>query len=162
MGNTLLAPDHLHVLVNHLPIIGIAATMIPLIYAIILREKHTLIVSFLMCLIFGGSIVVVMGTGDDASEDIDHGSRLGTLLDTQGRQWLHIHEERADKGAIVLYLTAGSGLLGLLSLWKFPKFSFPLGALSLLLCVASVAAMFWVAQAGGNIRHPEFRTIQAA
>lgn len=160
MGNTMLTPDHLHVLVNHLPIIGLIATLIPLLYALIRREKNTLLVSFLMCLIFGGSIAIVMDSGEEAEEDIEHGNRLSTMLDDAGRRWLHEHEERAEKGAIIAYVTAGIGLLGLLSLWKWTRAAFPIGILALLLCFASVAAMAWVSQAGGCIRHPEFRPIE--
>lgn len=158
MGSLLLSPEHLHVAVNHLPLVGIAATCVPLIYALVRRERHTLRVGFLMCVIFGASVAAAMFTGDAAQDEIQHGGQLDSLLDAQGREWLHVHEDRADTGAIVLYTTGMSGLVGLLVLGMYPKRALWVGMVSLILCIVSVATMIWVADAGGNIRHPEFRS----
>lgn len=158
MGTEVLTPAHLHVAVNHLPLIGLAATLIPLLYGLIRREMHTLRVGFLMCVLFGGATTLVMFSGEEADEDIEHGSKLGTLLDTSGRHWLHEHEERAEAVSWAAYATAALGLAGLLVQWKRPQFSRPFAALALVFCMVSVLGMIWVAQAGGRISHPEFRS----
>jgi len=42
MGTGTFSPEHLHVVVNHLPLIGLAASAIPLLYALLRSESHTL------------------------------------------------------------------------------------------------------------------------
>ena len=159
--NVLLTPEHIHLSINHIPLIGLPLACIPLLCAVIRRDRGVLFVGLLMALLCSASLPFITWTGDKAA------GRLGdapNLLDAQGKEWAVTHSQRADTAEVVVYITLGASLLGLLAMWKFPRLERPLGGVVLLLCVASTAVLVWVADAGGKIHHPEFRApiVQAA
>jgi len=49
-------------------------------------------------------------------------------------------------------------VLGLLAAWKWPRGFHALAVLGALLAAASLVAGAVIAEAGGKVRHPEFRT----
>jgi hypothetical protein len=83
--------------------------------------------------------------------------RAESLLYTEGKIWLEYHEDLAEDYIFLFYLTAaaaaGSAILG----WKIPKslkFTVPITTIIAFSCLAAGAL---IADAGGKIRHPEFR-----
>ncbi len=153
-----MTPEHLHVAINHIPLIGCALALLPLLIGLIGRRKESLAIGLLLAAVSAGTIPVVMWSGETAEHDWLH-SPTAVGLDEAAYEWAHEHEERAELGAKLIYVTAGLAVLGLVSfrIKKWPKAVWVLGVLTALGCVATVGVAAWIADAGGKINHPEFR-----
>ena len=102
---------HLHLLVNHFPIIGTLFGLGILISGMLLKNnsvKNTAYILFIVAAVFSA---FSMGTGEGAEELVEN-------LPSIGKQIIHEHEEIAEKFAIIMYAT---GLFGLLSLYTSIK-----------------------------------------
>jgi hypothetical protein len=100
---------------------------------------------------------LVMETGEAAYERYEHGP-VAAYLDPQAEQSLDIHEHRAEAWGKVIFgstvvLTLALGLL----LWK-PQWTRGLATAASVLCLTSLLSGIWVAESGGPIRRPDFRT----
>lgn len=152
----MFTPEHLHVALNHVALIGFAVAIIPLIIAFIRKDGGALLAGFLIVLICGLSIPIVMETGDGASVRLATGE-AGVQMDSAGAAFLNEHEHRADVAAVFVYIATGLAAAGLLVIRIKPQHQYKLAALVLLSCVVCTALLVWAAEAGGRIRHPEFR-----
>jgi hypothetical protein len=155
-----MTPEHLHLVVNHIPVLGAAFALIPLLTGLILRNRACLICGLVMAMVAGWTTPLVMGTGEEAYERYEHGAPAA-YLDAEAEKYLHIHEERAETWSKLLYLAAviaTAALLANLRKWSYAK---PLAQLTVLFCLISILAGAWIAQSGGKIRRPDFRTASA-
>jgi len=83
--------------------------------------------------------------------------RVLSMADDPGQAYLRYHAHLAERWVSLYYLTAGVAAVGLLLAWKWPK-SLPFSSvLALLLAAGSLLAGIFTAEAGGQIRHREFR-----
>ncbi|MCF8320196.1 MAG: hypothetical protein K9I35_03175 [Flavobacterium sp.] len=141
---------HLHLLVNHFPIIGTIFGLGILITGMLLKNnsvKNTAYILFIVAAIFSA---FSMGTGEGAEELVED-------LPNIGKQIIHEHEEIAEKFAIIMYAT---GLLALLSLYTSITSHRLAKSISFItLALALLAAVFAksVGTTGGEIRHTEIR-----
>lgn len=141
---------HLHLVVNHFPIIGTILGFGILITGIILKNntvKNTAYVLFIVGAIFAA---FSMGTGEGAEELVED-------MPSIGKQIIHEHEEMAEKLAIVLYLLGILSLVGLLANLKNWKKA---NLVSYLACTIAAVGVFLAQQTGttgGEIRHTEIR-----
>ena len=84
--------------------------------------------------------------------------RLHDSLTEEGVQWANVHAHRASKLVYVFYGTALLSLASILLPKKYPKAMKPLAVLTLVAAMGSLGAAGFIAKAGGQIRHSEFRT----
>lgn len=144
-------PAYRHLLINHLPILGLAAGALALFIAMLFRRRvaqaPALIVIFLMAL----SALPVHRTGEQAYKQVRH------VADEAGADWLDLHSDRADAGMPAFYILAGIALIALVAPLKWPRAGIPLSALTLLAALACMGVGGWIAQAGGPIMHVELR-----
>jgi hypothetical protein len=144
-------PAYRHLLINHLPIIGLAAGALALFIAIFLRSRAAHIPALVVILLMAASAVPVHRTGEQAYKPVRH------IADDAGADWLDLHSDRADRGMPAFYILAGLSLVALVLPFKWPKTSLPLSLLVLLGAIACLGVGGWIAQAGGPIMHPELR-----
>jgi hypothetical protein len=156
----LTTAEHLHVMVNHVPLIGLAFAGVPLLFGLIARQRAALWAGLLMVLICGAAMPLVMETGEEAAIRLNLGNAAGTL-DAAGKHWMSEHYERAELASKLIYGVLAAAIAGMVALWKRPQAAKAIGIAMLCLCVAGVATLGWVAAAGGRIRHPEFRPTEA-
>jgi uncharacterized membrane protein len=141
---------HLHLLVNHFPIIGTLLGLGILITGMVLKNnsvKNTAYILFIVAAVF---TAFSMGTGEGAEELVED-------LPNIGKQIIHEHEEIAEKFAIIMYVT---GLLGLLSLYtsiKNHKLAKTFSLITLVLALLASVFAKSVGTSGGEIRHTEIR-----
>jgi len=141
---------HLHLLVNHFPIIGTIFGLGILISGKLLKNnpvKNTAYILFIVAAIF---TVFSMGTGEGAEELVED-------LPNIGKQIIHEHEEIAEKFAIIMYVT---GLLGILSIYtsiKNHKLAKPISFITLIFALIAAVFAKSVGTSGGEIRHTEIR-----
>lgn len=143
---------HLHLVVNHFPIIGTILGLGVLVVGLLLKNnsvKNTAFFLFIVAAIFAA---LSMATGEGAEELVEEMPNIG-------HQVIHEHEEMAEKLAIVLYALGLTSLVGLyLSYKKSAKSSL----VSILAVIIAIVAVFLAQQTGttgGEIRHTEIRKI---
>ena len=149
-----MSPTHLHLLLNHVPIIGtfIAAAVLA---AGLLRRSADLTRFGLLALVAVAVLTVpTVLTGEPAEEMVE---RLPGVT----HDLIHAHEEAAELAAWAMYAT---GIAAAVSLVLGRRRRAPrwLDAAVLLLAVLSFGLMARVGSLGGQIRHTEIRPVTAA
>jgi hypothetical protein len=145
-------PEYIHVVLNHLPIYGTMLGALALAISLILRSRAAQITALILTLIAGASAYPVFVTGQRAYKTIRG------VSDDAGADWLDEHMDRAEKTIGVFYFLAALAIAGLLVPIKWPKSAFPLAALTLVVAILCSGIAVYIAQPGGRVRHPEFRT----
>lgn len=148
-------PEYVHVLLNPLPIYGLAIGLVTLGAALLARSKPARNGALLIVVVSSAVAWPVKHYGQNAYQ------RVRQISDEQGQQWLDQHMERADKLIYAFYATALLGIATLASQRKFPKAAVPLAIATLVAGGASFGGGLWIGKAGGQIRHPEFRAKSA-
>ena len=144
-------PEYVHVLLNPLPLYGLAMGALALFIGLLMRNKHAQSVALIIVIVGAGSAWPVIQYGE-------HGyDRVYSMSNQDGQRWLDIHAQRAGRCEWLFYVTAAAALATTVANWKFSRAAIPLAVLTLLLAICAVAAAGWVSRAGGQVRHSEFR-----
>lgn len=142
---------HLHLLVNHLPIIG-AFLAVPLLALALIRRQELsglrgAVLVLAMAAVGAG---LAQSTGEEAEERVEDAGWASERL-------MHAHEERAEIATPIAILTAllGVGVL----VWTERKRAVNPALVAGLGLMATVSAgtLAWVGASGGEIRHDEIR-----
>ena len=142
---------HLHLLINHFPIVGNVVSILLLVWALIRKSNE------LMKLALGFTILVTLFgyvsdfTGDEAEDQVKELSGIT-------REAVHEHEEAADWAMDFLYGTAAASLIALYLLVKNKKQAKIFIYLTLGLALFTSTVLFRTGYLGGLIRHPEIST----
>jgi hypothetical protein len=144
-------PAYRHLLINHLPILGLAAGALGLFVAVLMRNRAAQIPALLVVLVMAASAFPVYETGKQSYMSVRR------VADADGADWLDAHMDRADLGTRAFYVLAGIALVALVVPIKWPRSGTPLAAITLLGAVACIGVGGWIAQAGGPIMHTELR-----
>ena len=142
---------HLHMVVNHFPIIGTIFGLGILVTGMILKNnsvKNTAYILFAVAAIFAA---FSMGTGEGAEELVEDMPNIG-------HQIIHEHEEIAEKFAVILYVTGFFGLVSLFTSYKKYRFATLFSFITLALAIVAGVLTKSVGTSGGEIRHTEIRT----
>jgi uncharacterized membrane protein len=141
---------HLHMVVNHFPIVGTILAIGILIAGLLNKNQsiiNTAYILFIIGAVFG---ILSMNTGEGAEKLVEDMPGIGWKI-------IHEHEELAEKMALLL------DVLGILSLVAFyfqyknnPKQKLVSYAI-LILGIASLFVIQKVGTSGGEIRHTEIR-----
>jgi uncharacterized membrane protein len=145
-------PEYIHVLLNPLPVYGLAMGIIALIIALFQRSRPAQIAALALILLSGAIVWPVVHYGEEGYD------RVLAMADDQGEAWLKAHEHRADKLAWVFYVLAGVAAVAILAPIKWPKAAAGLAAATLALSFVALGTGGYIAQAGGKVRHREFRS----
>ena len=141
---------HLHMVVNHFPIIGTILGLGILIVGIILKNnsvKNTAYALFIVAALFA---LASIATGDGAEELVEDMPNIGKRI-------IHEHEEIAEKLAIVLYLLGAISILGIvLNLKNHSKAKF-ISFVAVIVAIVGAYLTILAGTSGGEIRHTEIR-----
>ncbi len=144
---------HLHLIVNHFPIIGSILGLGILITGIILKSnavKNTAYVLFVVAAVFA---FFSMATGEGAEEMVEDFPNIGKHI-------IHEHEEMAEKLALILYLL---GIVSLIGFYLNIKNNSRANLVSYVAVGLGIIGVFLAQKtgtSGGEIRHTEIRTIE--
>ena len=138
-------------LINPLPVYGVALGLIALIVALFLRNRAAHITALIIILIAAASAWPAAHFGEAAYD------RVLSMSDEAGGAWLDAHAHRADVFVWYCYALALVSLLAIFLQAKFPRSALPLTIVTMLLAIATLIGGGYVAYAGGKIRHREFR-----
>ena len=140
---------HIHLLLNHVPVVGAALGAVLLAYAVIRRSSEVAKLSLALFAALAVLTVAVFFTGEPAEEAIEH---LPGFSDAS----VEAHEELALLSTIAF---VALGALGLTALVYFHRRLLPrwvaVTGLALSLTISGMMAV--TANLGGQIRHSEIR-----
>jgi disulfide bond formation protein DsbB len=146
-------PEYIHVLINPLPVYGLAMGLLGLIVAFFLKSRRAQIVTLIIILISAASAWPVYEFGEQAY------NRVLTMADEPGQAWLDEHKDRGEDLIWIFYALAILSAIALVAPRVWPRSAGPLVIAAILLGAATLGAGGYIAYAGGKIRHREFRNV---
>ncbi|HEV3393927.1 MAG TPA: hypothetical protein VG103_10525 [Chthoniobacterales bacterium] len=146
-------PEYIHVLINPLPVYGLAMGLLGLIVAFFLKSRRAQIVTLIIILVSAASAWPVYEFGEQAY------NRVLTMADEPGQAWLDEHKDRGEDLIWLFYTLAILSAIALLAPRMWPRSAGPLVIAAILLGAATLGAGGYIAYAGGKIRHREFRNV---
>ncbi len=141
---------HLHLLVNHFPIIGLIFGFAILLGGIFYRNNALKNTAYLIFIIASISTLVSAKTGHGAEEIVEEMASVGHHV-------IHEHEEIAEKFAVLVYLLGFISIMGLYANIKNHAKAKLISYFSLILAAVGIFLAVNVGKTGGEIRHTEIR-----
>ncbi|HWQ91620.1 MAG TPA: hypothetical protein VN673_08110 [Clostridia bacterium] len=151
MNTMLQRPEYLHVILNHLPVVGLGVSTVALLIAVLVKSRGATVGCLVLVAVMAASVWAVIETGESAY------NRIRAVADPAGVTLLKRHMTLAGNWAWVFYATSLSAAAALLISWKRPRLTNISAVVVIGLSLLSVAAGVAIAQLGGEVRHPEFR-----
>jgi uncharacterized membrane protein len=143
---------HLHLIINHFPIILPIIGCVILLLGFLLKNDVVKRISFGIFISAAIAAFFTMNSGKGAEEIVEE---LG-----RSHKAIHIHEEYAETFAIMSYVL---GILSILALW-FNWRKHPFKELSMFLVLGISLIVVYLAsgtgQTGGEITHEEIRSVE--
>ncbi len=146
-------PEYIHVLINPLPVYGLAMGLLGLIIALFLKSRRGQIVTLIIVLICAASAWPVYEFGEQAYD------RVLTMADEPGQAWLDEHKDRGEDLIWFFYALAVLSAIALFAPRVWPRLVRPLVIAVILLGAVTLGIGGYIAYAGGKIRHREFRNV---
>jgi uncharacterized membrane protein len=139
---------HVHLLLNHIPIMGVAFGLLVLLAALYFHSADLRRASLVIFILIGAAAGAAYFTGEEAEEAVKglSGFTEATVLRHDDAAWY------AVIAAILL------GLVALGGLWRFRGTAAPprwFTATALTLAILTSGLMVWTGWIGGQIRHSE-------
>lgn len=144
-------PEYIHVLLNPLPVYGLLIGLIGLVLALILKSRRAQIATLALVLISAVSAWPAYELGQQSYD------RVLSMADTDGQAWLDEHQDRAQDLIYFFYALALLSAAAIVLPMKWSKSSMPLTLAAIVLGAVVIGMGAYIAQAGGKIRHREFR-----
>ncbi len=148
-------PEYLHVLLNPLPVYGLATGALALTAALVGRSRPAMVIALGIVALTAASALPVYVLGRQAYESVN------TTVDPGGQEWLEAHRHRAEGLVWTFYALAVLAAAGVAVPLKWPKTLFPLAIAAWLGALGVLGAGGYIAYAGGKVRHLEFRKGQS-
>ena len=144
-------PEYAHVLINPLPVYGLAMGIVGLIVGLVLRSREARIGALVVILIGAAAAWPTFHFGQQGYD------RVKAMSDSEGERWLDEHVQRAELLIYVFYALGAIALVSIGAESKWPKIALPLAITTLLMTIVALGVGNYIAYSGGHIRHKEFR-----
>lgn len=141
---------HLHLLVNHFPIIGTFFGFGILLTGINLKNNSVKNTAYILLIIAAVFTAFSMGTGEGAE-------KIVKKFPSVGKHTIHEHEEIAEKFALIMYLTGIMSFLSLFTSFKNHKLATSFSYITLVFTLLAAIVSKNVGTSGGEITHIEIR-----
>lgn len=143
-----MSPTHIHLLLNHIPILGSIFAALLLLYGIIIKSKSVTDAALLAFIITALFTVPVFLTGEPAEESVENIAGISKAA-------LEEHEESAE---LSLWMMEALGLFSLITFVLQKKENKLSGKLTIAVFLFSLITFVLMARTGnegGKIRHTE-------
>jgi hypothetical protein len=144
-------PAYRHVLINHIPVIGLIIAWLILAVGLVLRQTVLLFTGLTLIAITAGISVPVANYGDAAYPAVYD------LLNGRSRDWLDYHAELAETWLPLLYANSALAIAAIAIGWARVRWLPWVCLVIALITLIAIGGVSIVASAGGKIQHPEFR-----
>tara|TARA_R110002111_G_scaffold151656_2_gene218364 strand:- start:515 stop:1003 length:489 start_codon:yes stop_codon:yes gene_type:complete len=142
---------HFHLVVNHLPIVGVLIGLLVLLAGLIMKKPQIKSTALGIFIFSALTAIAAFLTGEEAEEIVENLSGISETL-------IHKHEEYAELFLATMQILGVVSLITLFLQYKklsFSKYGF---VLILLLSMASIGVAKYVGTSGGEITHIEIRS----
>ncbi len=141
---------HVHLLINHVPIIGVIGALLLLVYSLIRKSEEVKMVSFGLFVLVALMTFAVYFTGEAAQK---------VVKDLPGVTEAYIgrHEEMAGIALTSMAVLGVAALIGLILLRRSSAIPKWIVVVVLVLSLITTAIVGFTANLGGQIRHTEIR-----
>jgi len=150
-----VTPSHLHLLLNHIPTIGFAVGIAVFISALIRKSVDLEETGLVILFVSGALTIATYVSGNDAHESL---RETGGISDVA----VMAHESAALVAFVFMQATAFFSWFGLWLASRRSRIATWNLTVVLILALASFGLMARAANLGGEIRHPEIQTLEAA
>ena len=150
-SNQLVNPAHLHLILNHIPVLGTAFCIGLLGWGLIQKSEEVKRVSLGVLIIVALLAIPTYLTGEPAEEIIEH-------LPGVSEATIEEHEDAATFAFAGILAVGALALGGLVLHWRTKPVPNWIVIVVLVLSVIVFAMMIRTADLGGQIRHPELRS----
>lgn len=141
---------HLHLIVNHFPIVGTTIGMLVLIVGYLIKNEQVKATSLGIFIFSALAAIAANYTGDGAEEIVEKIPGITKSL-------IHDHEEYAEQFFTLSLILGGAALITLFLQIKklgLAKYGY---ILVVILAISSLVSANYVGISGGEIRHTEIR-----
>jgi hypothetical protein len=138
----------LHLIVNHLPIIGFVLFVPVIVMACITHRADYKRMALLAATCLGLLVLPAFWTGEPAEDVLERQAGVSETLIEQ-------HEESAELALVAALATSGLAALGWLVSRRKETWLVPATSGTALAVILTSGLMAWVGHEGGKIRHPE-------
>lgn len=144
-------PEYVHVLLNPLPVYGLAVGVVGLIIALLLRTRPARVTALALVMVSAASAWPVYYYGEAGYD------RVKTMVDEAGDKWLEEHMRRGEQLIYIFYVLAALSAAAIAVEFAAPKTAVSVAVATLILALTSLGVGGYIAYAGGRVRHKEFR-----
>lgn len=147
---TAINPAHIHLLLNHVPVLAVALGLLVLAGAVVRRHPFLMRCALVLFVAAALAAVPTYLSGEPAEEIVERAA--GDI-----ERWVEPHEEAA---AVSLALVGMLGLVSIAGLWLGRRSEAPPRLLTgaiFVLALTVGGSLAWTANLGGQIRHTEIR-----
>ena len=141
---------HLHLIVNHFPIVGITIGLLVLTVGYLIKNQQVKATSLGIFIFSALAAIAANYTGDGAEEIVEKIPGITKSL-------IHDHEEYAEQFFTLSLILGGAALISLFLQIKklgLAKYGY---ILVIILAISSLVSANYVGISGGEIRHTEIR-----
>jgi len=142
---------HVHLIINHIPVIGIGLLILLFIVAIVRKNKGLITVALAFIILISLATIPVYLTGEPAEEVVEDMPGISEEL-------IEEHEEQAEIAFILVEVAGGLALITLIARRYSDNLGQRLVILTLLVLIVSGGLIGWTANLGGKIHHEEIRS----
>ena len=142
---------HLHLMVNHFPIILPIVGIIVMLIGLLFKSEAVKRTAYFIFIVTAIGAFFVMSTGEGAEEMVKVSKEFS-------EKFIHEHEEIAEVFVIWTYVLAIISAIGFILSLKLSKFSDAFTMLTLLVAISTLYFARRTATTGGEIRHLEIRS----
>ena len=151
MISYLSKPEYVHVLLNPLPVYGLAVAVLGLIIALFLKTRTARVTALALVMVSTASAWPVYYYGEAGYD------RVKAMVDEPGDKWLEEHMRRGEQLIYVFYAVATVSAAGIITECFLPRAAVFVAITTLILAIGSLCVVAYIAHAGGRVRHKEFR-----
>ena len=142
---------HVHLIINHIPVIGIGLLILLFIVAMVRKNKGLITVALAFIILISLATIPVYLTGEPAEEVVEDMPGISEEL-------IKEHEEQAEIAFILVEVAGGLALITLIARRYSDNLGQRLVILTLLVLIVSGGLLGWTANLGGKIHHEEIRS----
>jgi uncharacterized membrane protein len=150
-----MKPLHVHLLLNHLPIVGTLLGIFVLLLALWRRSEHTEVVAYFLFIISSVGAVITYLTGEGAEDAVEHIQGISKAA-------IESHEDFSIYALFALILLGLGAIVGIILVQRKSRLAKKMRSILLILSVISFILVAWTGYLGGQIRHTELRNDNSA
>lgn len=143
-----MSSAHLHLMLNHFPVVGTILILLVIGYGIFRKNKEVIKVGLILTVVIAVISIFAYTTGDGAQQMVEG-------MDDVTEKYIDEHEDFALYALITMEVMGAAALLGLFAFKNRENFPGWFIALFVLLLLINSGMMGWTANLGGKIHHPE-------